>query len=128
MITISLSLNAQGTPTYYCSTWSGSGGTNSYTFDTKNIRFQTIYLPSDFPTMPNGAVKNIYFRLYPIRTFDSATYLDVSIKLGTTDRSVFQSIGYDTFITNMHQVYFAAKQTFTGIATTKKWDIGSNFK
>jgi len=120
LVAISLSLHAQGTPSYFCSTWSGSGASGSITYDTKYFKYQTIYLPSDFPSMPSGAVKNIYFRLVPIRTSDSTSVQELSIKLGTTDRSAFKSIGFDTFVTNMHQVYFAAKQTFSGIGTTKK--------
>lgn len=120
LLTISLSLHAQGTPQYYFSVWDGSSSTGWFNIDNMGSRCQSIFYPTDFPDMPSGAVKNIYFRLYPIATsVDTATYHNLEIKLGTTTRDTFRWINndWDTFVTNMHPVYFASSQFFNGILT-----------
>lgn len=86
-----------------------------YPFDTSEIKFQSIYYPSDFPTMPPGKVTSIYLRLGNVDLFpapDTTINSNVSISIGHTDDSGFIMGSIDSFKPGLSQVFFSPSYSF----------------
>src|SRR5690606_11305336 len=82
----------------------GRGNTPGFTGN----KWQCIYYPSDFPTMPAGPVKNMYVKMYN-RHFDSTSvYYRFTIRMGLTAKQGFiTGTGYENFIPNLPLVFQA---------------------
>jgi len=86
-------------------------------------RFQTIFLPSDFPTAPSGVMKNIYLRVgRPAMHGQPTTYYDFMVKMGYSPRDRFLGYPYtDTFIKDLPVVFSTSTFVMHGADTLLKW-------
>ena len=111
------------TPSFNISTWTGGSPKSAFTFRNIIDRFQSIYYPTDFPTIPAKAITNVYLRIGRLyNTTTSVTVHNMIIRLGTTLDSGFSHPGgYDTFKTGMMTVFSQASYTFNGCDTVGKW-------
>lgn len=100
--------NAQ-TPAYTYSAW-----TTGMALSGPNIqeyKQQCIYTSKDFPTMPSGRVKAIYWRI-PVNYWTSNTngsplcyFPNLSLKMGYSADTAFKLTGLDSFRTNLVNLY-----------------------
>jgi hypothetical protein len=116
-------INAQ-TPKYKFTTYTGPGSPyGGWFFHTADNKFQAIYYPPDFASMPAGQVSNVYLRVgKTYNTPHTITYHNFTIKLGyTADSSFPHYTSWDTFKTGLTTVYTAAATVFTGADTIANW-------
>lgn len=86
--------------------------------DNQPSKIQSIYYPTDFPTMPAGVVKNVYVRIARLPFGpNTAIYPEFTVKMGYTSDSLFSfgnGVGWDTFKVGLTPVFGPA--TFTTLA------------
>lgn len=71
-------------PQYIFSTFTPGKSVAGWSFSTLNtpLRLQSIYYPSNFPGMPSGTVKNIYFRIGLLQTGTIKNHVLPELKIG----------------------------------------------
>lgn len=93
--------------------------------DDAGRKFQCIFYPSNFPTVPKGVVKAVYLRVArnAVTTPSSYTYTNVKVRMGYTNDSTFPNNPnkIDTFKTGLHLVYSANNFTISGADSQGMW-------
>ncbi|MEO6834064.1 MAG: T9SS type A sorting domain-containing protein [Chitinophagaceae bacterium] len=126
--------DAQVTPSYIYGNFKTQGRTGYFLYGQKEaFKFQSIYVPTDFPGMPSGQITALYLMKigggYP--KAPTWKYYNFKVSLGyTTDTFFHHPTGYDTFRTELIPVFSAPEFSFTNTDTvTMTWQkipLGTN--
>lgn len=134
LIFLGLSSKAQVTPGYIYNNFKTQGRTGYVLFDEQQAyKFQSIYVPGDFPGMPTGSIAALYLMKaggsYPLAP--TWKFYNFKVRLGyTMDTFFHHPNGYDTFRTELTPVFSAEAFSFTdtdsGSLTWQKITLGPN--